>query len=88
MTEPLNRGFISLREARRTRKRQIGLKDPTAVEALHHLAVEEEALEGSDAILKAYEQRRLKKLRSWCRRQARQHRRQVAIREASAALMT
>jgi hypothetical protein len=87
MTEALQWGFMSLREVHRTRKGQIGLKDPTAVEALHCMEAEQEKSEGIDAILKAHERRRLKKIRSWCRRRALRRRRQDATSEASAALI-
>jgi hypothetical protein len=87
MNQPLQWRLMSLREVRRTRKRQVGSKDPTGVEVTRRLAAEELRREGIDEALGAYEQRRLKKIKAWCRRRARR-RREDATSEASAALLT
>ncbi len=80
MTEAAQRTSMGLREVRRTRKREVGFKDPTAAEALRRAEAEREKLEGIETILKAHEERRLRRIRSWCRRQARHRRRQSATR--------
>lgn len=75
MAEMLYWRTMSLREARRTRKRQVGLNDPTGVEVTRRVAAEELQHEGIQQALEACGQRQVKKIKAWCRRRARRRRR-------------
>jgi hypothetical protein len=87
MTQAQCWSCMSLREVRRTKKRQLGLKDPTAAQAVGHVALEEVRLEDMEGALNVYEQRQLKTIKSWCRRRARR-RRQLTARQVPTDLMT
>jgi len=83
MAEMLYWRTMSLREVRRTRKRQAGLNDPTGVEAARRVAAQELQREGVEEALGAYEQRQMKKIKAWCQRRARRRRRQAAGQQAA-----
>jgi len=83
MAEVLHWRTMGIREVLRTKRRQVGLKDPTAVEVLRRVKVEEVRREGIEEVRNAHEQRQMKKIKAWCQRRARRRRRQAAGQQAA-----
>jgi hypothetical protein len=86
MAEVLYWRTMGLREVRRTERRQRGLKDPTAVEVVRRVTADELGWEGVGQALATYGERRVKKIKAWCRRRARRRRQRAGVWRATAGL--
>ena len=84
MAEVLYWRTMGLGEVRRTKRRQVGLADPTAAEVVRRVEAEEGRREGVAETLRMHEHRRHKKIKAWCRRRARR-RRQAITQQAAVA---